>query len=185
MKSKTTRPTLRIRIGSRRLVQGGVLAVFGAFTLAMVGAAIWLSSDDDDDGGSASGATVDGGPAVVQIPIANDPQVAAGVRIVEPAVDRGKLPLNTTVRHVYELANVGSGIAEFGEPTIEVLDGCCPPEPVLGPGVIGTGEKAFIAISMQMHEGMDGPHLFHLTVPVRSTDGEAALHLYFKGDFGG
>ena len=181
MKSKTARPTRHLRIDSRRLIQGGILAGLSV-VLAMVGAAIWIASTQGD---SAKVKASGGDPGVVQIPIANYPQTAAGVRVNEPAVERGKLPLNTTIRQVYELVNVGSGTAQFGEPTIEVLDGCCPPEPVLSPGIIGAGEKAIIAMSMQMHEGMDGPHLFHLTVPVRSADGEAALHLYFKGDFGG
>lgn len=51
--------------------------------------------------------------------------------------------------------------------------------------MVGAGQKSTVSVSMQMHKGMDGPHLFHLTVPVRNAEGEDALHLYFKGDFRG
>ena len=47
------------------------------------------------------------------------------------------------------------------------------------------GQTAGVGFSTQMHEGMDGPHLFHLTVPFRTAEGDDALHLYFKGDFRG
>ncbi len=51
--------------------------------------------------------------------------------------------------------------------------------------VVDAGQTAGVGFSTQMHEGMDGPHLFHLTVPFRTAEGADALHLYFKGDFGG
>jgi len=180
MKSKTTRPTRRPRLSSRRWIQGGLLAGLSAVLVVVLGA-VWIASQSDDAKVAAGGTD----SAVVQIPIANDPQTAAGVRVSEPAVDRGKLPLNTTVTQVYELVNTGSGTARLGEPTIEVLDGCCPPEPQLSQKSIAAGETALVAVSMQMHPGMDGPHLFHMTVPVQSPAGDDTLHLYFKGDFGG
>lgn len=38
---------------------------------------------------------------------------------------------------------------------------------------------------MGMHEGMDGPHLFQIDVPVTSDGGEmGTLDLYFQAHFG-
>jgi len=51
--------------------------------------------------------------------------------------------------------------------------------------VVDAGQTADVGFSTRMHEGMDGPHLFHLTVPFRTAEGDDALHLYFRGDFGG
>ncbi len=177
----TTNRPRRHDTHSRRWIQGSLLAVVGGATLGIIGA-VWTSANNGDENTNVAISTES---VVIDIPVAKAPQVAAGVRVSEPAVDRGKLPLNTTVSQVYELVNTGSGTAKLGEPTIEVLDGCCPPEPQLSQNSIAAGEKALVAVSMQMHPGMDGPHLFHMTVPVQSPVGEDALHLYFKGDFGG
>jgi hypothetical protein len=119
------------------------------------------------------------------LPIANRPVSVLGLRVDDPAIDRGRLPLDTPVTQLYEITNMGTGPAEFGKPTIEVLDGCCPPQVQMTQTLVEAGQTAGVGFSTQMHEGMDGPHLFHLTVPFRTAEGNDALHLYFKGDFGG
>ncbi len=171
----------RSRTQSSKSAHSGLLLTAGALVLAIVAGTIWLSSGGRED----DGASAPGNSAAVQLPIANLPQVAGGVQVKEPAVERGRLPLDTTVTQVYELVNTGPEAVLLGKPAIEVLDGCCPPQPQLSHSTIGAGQTATVALSMQMHEGMDGPHLFHLTVPVRSAGGEDVLHLYFKGNFQG
>jgi len=148
--------------------------------LALLAGGAWLFSGDGSNG-DAEDATAAGVP----LPIANTRQTVLGLQVDEPAVDHGRLPLDTAVTQVYDIVNTGTGAAEFGEPTIEVLDGCCPPQVQMTQMVVEAGQKASVGFSTQMHEGMDGPHLFHITVPVRTAEGEDALHLYFKGDFRG
>lgn len=159
------------------------LAGIGLAVLAVAVIALWLASV----GGSANPQPAKPGvaEAAVPMPIANEPQTAAGVQVKSPAVDRGRLPLNTTVSQSYELMNTGSSPVQIGTATIQVMDGCCPPDPQVSQSVLQPGDHATVRMIMQMHPGMDGPHLFHLTVPVRGAGGEEALHLYFKGDFEG
>lgn len=149
--------------------------------IAVLAGGLWFLAGDGG-GDTTDDATAE---AAVPLPIANTPQTVLGLQVDQPAVDRGRLPLNTAVTQVYEIENTGAGVAEFGKPTIEVLDGCCPPQVQMSHPMIAAGEKASVGFSTQMHEGMDGPHLFHVTVPVRTAEGEDALHLYFKGDFRG
>ena len=156
------------------------LAATLAVVVALIGGIVWLITGDSGVGNAPAG--VSAGEA---LPIENAPQTVLGLRVDEPAVDRGRLPLDTTVTQMYDIINTGTAPAEFGKPTIEVLDGCCPPQVQMTQMVVDAGQKASVGFSTQMHEGMDGPHLFHLTVPFRTADGDDALHLYFKGDFRG
>ncbi len=156
------------------------LAASLAVAVALIGGVAWLFTGDGDADNPPDGAA-----AGVPLPIGNSAQTVLGLRVDEPAIDRGRLPLDTTVTQVYEITNTGSGPAEFGKPTIEVLDGCCPPQVQMTQMVVDAGQTAGVGFSTQMHEGMDGPHLFHLTVPFHTAEGDEALHLYFKGDFGG
>ena len=51
---------------------------------------------------------------------------------------------------------------------------------------IAPGQEVPVVLSlpMGMHAGMDGPHLFKISVPVRSTNGETGVvQLYFKALF--
>lgn len=151
-----------------------------AVAVALLGGGAWLLTGD----GSADNRP-DRAAAAVPLPIGNGPQTVLGLRVDEPVSDRGRLPLDTTVTQVYEITNTGTGPAELGTPTIEVLEGCCPPQVQMTQMVVDAGQTAGVGFSTQMHEGMDGPHLFHLTVPFRTAEGDDVLHLYFKGDFGG
>ncbi len=41
-----------------------------------------------------------------------------------------------------------------------------------------------LSLPMGMHSGMDGPHLFRVNVPVRSSTGESGIvQVYFKALF--
>lgn len=156
------------------------LAAIVAVAVVSIGGAAWFIA-----GGSEGGDAPAGLSAGEPLPTESAPQTVLGLRVDKPTVDRGRLPLDTTVTQMYDIVNTGTAPAEFGKPTIEVLDGCCPPEVQMTQMVLEAGQKASVGFSTQMHEGMDGPHLFHLTVPFRTADGEDALHLYFKGDFRG
>lgn len=48
----------------------------------------------------------------------------------------------------------------------------------------GAGETT-LTYGMIMHPGMEGPHLFRVTVPVQGPDGVwSELHLYVRAHFG-
>jgi len=56
----------------------------------------------------------------------------------------------------------------------------------VGSTTIEPGQEVPVILSlpMGMHEGMDGPHLFRITVPVSNAAGESGtLQLYFKALF--
>jgi len=60
--------------------------------------------------------------------------------------------------------------------------------PLKGPvtKTIKPGEEVNVRLELQMMAGMDGPHLFQVTVPVRGEDGQEQqpLELYIKAHFG-
>jgi hypothetical protein len=56
----------------------------------------------------------------------------------------------------------------------------------VGSTTIEPGQEVPVVLSlpMGMHDGMDGPHLFRITVPVSNATGESGtLQLYFKALF--
>ena len=54
----------------------------------------------------------------------------------------------------------------------------------MGATTIEPGKETTVSTSMMMHKGMDGPHLFRVTVPVQSADGtKAELKLLVRADF--
>ncbi|MBA4180591.1 MAG: hypothetical protein C0506_08395 [Anaerolinea sp.] len=58
--------------------------------------------------------------------------------------------------------------------------------PVVGATTIAPGQEVPVVLSlpMGMHAGMDGPHVFRISVPVRNGAGESAVvRLYFKALF--
>lgn len=158
-----------------------LVVVVPVVAVALLVAGAWLSTGDGTNESGEKSSSAGG----VSIPIENSPQTVLGLMIRESVADRGRLPLNTPVTQVYEFVNTGTSVVELGEPTIEVLEGCCPPPLQMTQMTVEPGQKASVGFSTQMHKGMDGPHLFHLTLPVRSADGEDSLHFYFKGDFRG
>lgn len=57
----------------------------------------------------------------------------------------------------------------------------------MGATTLEPGEETFVLLSlpMGMHEGMDGPHLFRIAVPVHNGSGaDEQLELFFEADFG-
>ena len=58
--------------------------------------------------------------------------------------------------------------------------------PVVGATTIAPGEEVPVVLSlpMGMHAGMDGMHIFRISVPLRNADGKSAVvELYFKALF--
>jgi len=54
----------------------------------------------------------------------------------------------------------------------------------VGATTIEPGKETTVTVSMMMHSGMDGPHLFRVTVPVQNADGtKADLQLLVRADF--
>lgn len=162
-----------------------VLALIAALVL---GAAGWQVSQSGGDGKIADKAAV---ATDIQRPdgtvVSRNATVAAGVQVDEPSVDLGRQPLNTRVERTFTLRNVGSTAVSLGRPNIEVLEGCCPSDPILNTNRIEPGKEVpfVFSLPMGMHKGMDGPHLFRLTVPVKNDNGETGnVEIYVKADFG-
>lgn len=164
-----------------------VVVIAGMAALVVIGFAVQFlnSSPGERGGGSAAVAadifTPDGSV------ISKEPVLVAGVQVDEPSVNLGRQPLNTAVERTFKLRNTGSTSVTLGRANIEVLEGCCPEDPILKTNRIEPGEEVplLFSLPMGMHKGMDGPHLFRLTVPVRSDAGETGkIEIYVKADFG-
>ncbi len=55
----------------------------------------------------------------------------------------------------------------------------------MGSTTIDPGGETTVAYGTMMHAGMEGPHLFRVTVPVRGADGAwNELELYVRAHFG-
>lgn len=172
----------RSRITLPRVIVAGTLA-FAAFAVVMQ---VWSPGS-----GTATAAnppspvektvfTTDGKP------LSNDPLKVAGVEVPTPAVNLGDQPLNTGVNHPFTLRNTSSTAVSLGKASIEVLQGCCPTDPVLTATRIEPGAEVplLFTLPMGMHAGMDGPHLFRVTVPVVNDDGETGkIEVYVKANF--
>jgi hypothetical protein len=119
-------------------------------------------------------------------PIPKEAYVVLGVEVADPAVNLGTFPLNTGVTHEFKLRNTGTATVFLGRPEIEVLQGCCPSDPVLKATKINPGEEVPLEFSlpMGMHAGMDGQHLFRLSVQMGNDAGEKGIiQVYVKADF--
>ncbi len=118
--------------------------------------------------------------------ISTEPLKVAGVEVAEPVVNVGVQPLNIGVAHEFKLRNTSSTPVILGRANIEVLEGCCPSDPILSATRIEPGEEVplLFSLPMGMHQGMDGPHLFRVTVPVRNESGDTGnVEVYVKADF--
>ena len=119
-------------------------------------------------------------------PVPRDPYVVLGVEVPEQAVNLGTYPLNAGVVHEFKLRNTGTTTVFLGRPEIEVLQGCCPSDPVLKATQIQPGEEVpfVFSLPMGMHAGMDGEHLFRLSVQMGNEAGEKGIiQVYVKADF--
>ncbi len=119
-------------------------------------------------------------------PIPKEPYVVLGVEVPEPAVNLGTYPLDAGVVHAFKLRNTGTSTVFLGRPEIEVLQGCCPSDPVLKATQVTPGEEVPLVFSlpMGMHAGMDGAHLFRVSVQMGNEAGEKGIiQVYVKANF--
>ena len=93
------------------------------------------------------------------------------------------MPLNVAVRPEWVLRNTGDTPVTLGQPTPEVLEGCCPGPLSLFGSTIAPGGEATLTFELSMHEGMDSRHDIAVHVPVGSAGGTEVLTLQVSGDF--
>lgn len=96
------------------------------------------------------------------------PQVsgAPAVKVDIEQVDLGIVALGDTVEVKFEVTNTGDQPLVFNKaPYIEVVKGCCPPQPTVGQRQLNPGEHTTVSVSMMMHGGMGGYHDFRLHLP--------------------
>ena len=109
---------------------------------------------------------------------------ASGVTVDAARADFGRVPLDTEVRHAFRITNTGTQHVRLQQATIEVLEGCCPPTPVVGAASLAPGETTTVSLAMAMHLGMDGRHHFRLRLPVGAgTAPVEPLEMHVFGDF--
>ena len=90
---------------------------------------------------------------------------APRLRVDRELVDLGDIPLGRTVQVDFRLTNVGDQPLRFAEmPYIEVVEGCCPPDPTIGSLVLQPGQSTTLSMSFMMHEGMGGKHNFRVHI---------------------
>ncbi len=79
--------------------------------------------------------------------------------------DYGDVVNNSWVETTFHVTNVGDEeLIILGEPLVEVVEGCCPPQTTLSQKVLAPGEEATVRMRFSMHAGMDGPHEFRVRV---------------------
>jgi hypothetical protein len=101
------------------------------------------------------------------------PEVSGGpsAAIDQTEFDYGDVINNSFVETTFHVTNVGDeDLVILGEPIVEVVEGCCPPQTTLSQRVLAPGEQATVNMRFSMHEGMDGLHEFR--VHVATTDPE-------------
>lgn len=107
--------------------------------------------------------------------------MASGVEVQGTDIALGRVPLNVTVVPSWTLTNTGDGSVTLGEPHASVVEGCCPGPLRLSATSLASGESAELTFPLQMHPGMDGPHVFDVHVPLEG--GDEYLTLGVTGDF--
>ncbi len=131
---------------------------FPVWLLFVIGAGIVLIAVAAIGGNrAAAGAAA---PEVVGVPV---------LKVDKEKVDLGTIALGNTVEVKFEVTNTGDQSLAFTKaPYIEVIKGCCPPQPTVGQRTLAPGEQTTVSISMLMHEGMGGYHDFRLHLPTNT-----------------
>lgn len=111
------------------------------------------------------------GGRVIEPPAARSGTSAAGGVVVDGSdVALGHVPLAFAVMPTWQLRNTTDQVVTLGPPKVTVLKGCCPSDAVLGTATLAPGAETTLSYASQMHPGMDGEHLFRLSVPVAGTN---------------
>lgn len=91
---------------------------------------------------------------------------APALQVDKEKVDLGTVALGQTVNVKFEVTNIGDQPLTFSEaPYIEVIKGCCPPQPQIGTRTLLPGQHTTISVALMMHGGMGGYHDFRLHLP--------------------
>lgn len=101
------------------------------------------------------------------------PEVAGApaLQVDKEKVDLGTVALGDTVEVKFEVTNTGDQPLVFTKaPYLEVIKGCCPPEPTVGQRTLNPGEHTTVSVAMMMHGGMGGYHDFRLHLPTNDPD---------------
>jgi len=126
----TRRRNVQPKRSSTRSVLGVLVAAITAAAVTVIGVTLLGGGSSDKPAGQAAAANTDSGQSTGGIsasaPAADLPGTpsVAGVEIDQPAVDLGRVALNTPVRHLFRLKNAAAGAVSLGKARIEVLEGC-------------------------------------------------------------
>ena len=111
--------------------------------------------------------------AVVLLNSANQPQSVyvpeitgrPGAVVAQAVVNHGDVQMEETVESAFTIRNVGDQpLVIFGEPRVELVQGCCPPRAVVSAMTVQPGQESQISMTYTMHEMMSGPHEFRVHV---------------------
>jgi hypothetical protein len=91
---------------------------------------------------------------------------AGGARLAleQRSIDYGKVQFNQQVKATFNAKNVGDKPLAIRKVDVKTVQGCWPPEPVVGSTTLKPGQSTDISVSFTMHDGMGGPHQFDLVV---------------------
>ena len=99
--------------------------------------------------------------------VTGEPQIS----VEQTHFDYGSVQYGTQVETVVRVRNTGDQpLIISGEPRVQVVEGCCPPEAVVSSYGIRPGQEATITVKFTMHEGMGGPHDFRLHINTNDPD---------------
>ena len=111
--------------------------------------------------------------AVVLLNSANQPQSVyvpeitgrPGAVVAQAVVNHGDVQMEETVESAFTIRNVGDQpLVIFGEPRVELVQGCCPPRAAVSAMTVQPGQESQISMTYTMHEMMGGPHEFRVHV---------------------
>lgn len=101
-------------------------------------------------------------PAVVYTPEVTGRPSAV---VAQAVVDHGDVQMEQTVESAFLIRNVGDEpLVIFGEPRVELVQGCCPPRAAVSAMTIPPGQESEVSMSYTMHDMMGGPHEFRVHV---------------------
>lgn len=178
------------RTGRSVTVPGAALAIVFAVAVGLIVVGV---RGLDDGAPIATGAVLarTGEVNAMGVPVVETPggatgrASASGVEVRGALYDLGTVPLQVAVRPQWTLVNTSDQPVELGEPTPEILEGCCPGPFTLGSTRLGSGDSTTLTFELAMHPGMDGWHDIAVHVPVSTASGDDVLDLKVVGDFRG
>jgi hypothetical protein len=92
------------------------------------------------------------------------------LRVDRDSVDLGPVALGQWAETSFTLTNAGDASLRFtGRPYVEVVEGCCPPAPLIGSMVLAPGDSTTLSLRFMMAGNMGGPHDFRVHLPSNDT----------------